>query len=346
MPQTKQSNLKIILINIVILGILSLLLVVFGEIALRSFIPSANHSGMVRLTNTPIAYEMMPNLNIVREGVQIRTNSDGFRDNDFTGEPKPGQFVIAVLGDSFTFGQGVPQSETFPVLLQKLLNKADNTNRIRVWNLGVSGYNTEQEAYQLENFVLDRKPNWVVVGYNINDVEPIGVDPSLVRKEEKSKESLIGRLAKYIENDLLITQFVKQRIGNLIRLFDPNWYASTYIQDTVNQYLAADGAWRNEVSALLKKMKTECDSRGIGFTVALLPAMLDFKRYPFQKADNVILGFCKKNQIDCIDILSYFTNENFMNFWVSAMDAHPNVKAQEIFAKALADHLGNKVLSH
>ena len=129
-----------------------------------------------------------------------------------------------------------------------------------IW--GVSGYNTEQEAYQLQHFVLDRKPNWVVVGYNINDVEPIGVDPSLVRKEEKSQESLIGRLTKYIENDLLITQFVKQRIGNLIRLFDPNWYASTYVQDTVNQYLAPDGAWRNNVSVLLGKNENRVRFKG------------------------------------------------------------------------------------
>ncbi|MGC8602727.1 MAG: hypothetical protein ACP5VS_03445, partial [Desulfomonilaceae bacterium] len=195
----------------------------------------------------------------------------------------------------------------------------------------------------LQHFVLDKKPNWVVVGYNINDVEPIGVDPSLVRKEEKSQESLIRRLVKYIKNDLLIIQFVKQRIGNLIRLFDPNWYASTYIQDTVNQYVAPDGAWRKQVSALLENMKTECDSRGIGFTVALLPAMLDFKNYPFKKGNDVILEFCKNKKIDCIDTLSYFKNEKFMNLWVSSMDPHPNAKAQEIYAKAIADHLKKRI---
>ena len=343
MPKTRQSILKVILVNLFILALMALALAFFGEIALRSFIPSADHSGMVRLTSTPITYEMIPNLDIVREGGQIRTNSEGFRDNDFTGEPKPGQFVIAVLGDSFTFGQGVPQTETFPAVLQKLLNEADNTDRFRVWNLGVSGYNTEQEAYQLEHFVLDRKPNWVVVGYNINDIEPIGVDPSLVKKDEKSEQSVWGRVTRYVQQDLLITQFIKQRIGNLIRLFDPNWYASTYVQDTVNQYLAPDGPWHNQVSMLLKKMNAECESRGIGFTVALLPAMLNFQNYPFKKANDIIMDFCKKDQIDCIDILNYFKNEKFMNFWVSSMDPHPNAKAQDIFAKALAEHLINKI---
>ncbi len=343
MPKSKQSILKIVLVNLVILGTTVLLLIVFGEIAIRSFIPSADHSGMVRLTSTPITYEMIPNLDIVREGVQINTNSDGFRDIEFTGEPKAGQFVIALLGDSYVFGQGVPQSETLPAILQGLLNRYHKTGRFRVWNLGVSGYNTEQEAYQLEHFVLDKKPNWVVVGYNINDIEPIGVDPGLIKTEEKSEQSMWGRLSRYIHNDLLITQFVKQRIGNFIRLFNPNWYASTYAQDTVNQYLAPDGPWHEKVSGLLKRMKSECESKGIGFTVALLPAMLDFRNYPFQKANNIILDFCKKNQIDCIDTLSYFKNQNFMNFWVSSMDPHPNAKAQKIYAKAIADHLKPKI---
>ena len=346
MSSNKQSILKVLFVNTLIMVIMALVLVVLGESALRSFIPNADHSGMVRLTNTPITYEMIPNLNIVREGVTISTNSDGFRDNDFTGGPKPGEFVIAVLGDSFTFGQGVPQSETFPAVLQKLLNKNNSTDRFRVWNLGVSGYNTEQEAYQLDHFVLDRKPNWVVVGYNINDIEPIGVDPNFVKKKEKADQSFFGHAVKYIQDDLLITQFIKQRIGNLIRLFDPDWYASTYVQDTVNQYLDPDGPWHKKVSGLLKKMKTECESGGIGFTVALLPAMLDFQNYPFKKADNVIMDFCKKNKIDCIDILAYFNNENFMNYWVSSMDPHPNAQAQKIYAKALADHFWNKVLTH
>ncbi|MGA8831826.1 MAG: SGNH/GDSL hydrolase family protein [Desulfomonilaceae bacterium] len=343
MQQTKQSILRIVSVNLAVFLALALALIFVAEMGLRHFIPGADHSGMMRLTSTPIAYEMIPNLYIVREGVKIRTNSDGFRDSEFKDNSKPGKFVIAVLGDSFTFGQGVSQSETFPVILQKLLNRSNNADRFRVWNLGVSGYNTEQEAYQLQHFVLDRKPNWVVVGYNINDVEPIGVDPSLVRKEEKSQESSIGRLAKYIENDLLITQFVKQRIGNLIRLFDPNWYASSYVQDTVNQYLAPDGAWRKEVSVLLEKMKTECDSRGVGFTVALLPAMLDFKNYPFKKGNDVILEFCRNNKIDCIDTLSYFKNEKFMSLWVSSMDPHPNAQAQRIYAKAIADHLNGQI---
>ena len=189
------------------------MLIAIGELGLRFFIPSIDHSGLVKSTSTPITYEMKPNIRIVREGAEISTNSDGFRDTDFSGEPKSGQFLIAVLGDSFTFGQGVAQSKTFPVILQNLLNGSQNPGKFRVWNLGVSGYNTEQEAYLLKSFVLPKKPDWVVIGYNINDWEPIVVDANLVKKDQLGKEPAMKRIKTFITNDLMITEFVKQRLG-------------------------------------------------------------------------------------------------------------------------------------
>jgi lysophospholipase L1-like esterase len=342
METPKQSIVRILLINFAILGILFVAFVVISELTLRHYIPSWDHTGLVKLTSTPITYEMKPNLQIVREGVEIRTNSDGFRDTDFSGEPKPGEFLIAVLGDSFVFGQGVPQSQTMPAILQNLLNKSSSGQRFRVWNLGVSGYNTEQEAYLLKSFVLPRKPDWVVVGYNINDCEPIGIDPNSVETEQHGQDPLIDRLKNYVLNDLLITQFVKQRVGNLIRLFDPTWYASNYVQDTLNQYISSNGGW-GKVSTLLKLMKTECDNHGVGFTIAILPAMLNFDNYPYKAANERILSFCKENSIDCIDILSSFKGHDFMKYWVSALDPHPNARAQRIFAQTVADHLSRKI---
>lgn len=152
------------------------------------------------------------------------------------------------------------------------------------------------------------------------------------------------RLKAFIINDLMITQVVKQRLGNLIRIFNPNWYASTYIQDNLDQYLKPDAGWSG-VSKLLLDMKADCQSKGVGFTVAILPAMQDFGNYPFEKIDEVTMSFCQKNDIDYVNILPYFKGQNFMDCWVSAIDSHPNSRAQRIFAKALADHFNKKILN-
>ena len=239
MANSKDSKVKIGLINLLVFGFLLIFLAGIGELVLRLFIPKIDYRGISKLTSSPIAYEMIPNIRVVREGIAISTNSDGFRDADFSGEPKLDQFLIAVLGDSFTFGQGVPQSETFPAVLENLLNQAHNIPKFRVWNLGVSGYNTEQESYLLKSFVLPRKPNWVVVGYNLNDYEPIVIDQSLVGREHPGKGSVTNRLMNFIREDLLITQVVQLKFGNLIRILDPNWTNSPYFQEVTESIFEA-----------------------------------------------------------------------------------------------------------
>ena len=343
MSNSKHSGTRTVLINLLVLGVLLALIIIIGELLLRLFIPKIDYRGISRLTSSPIAYEMIPNINVEREGVKISTNSDGFRDTDFSGEPRPDQFVIAVLGDSFTFGQGVPQSETFPSVLQKLLNQSHDAPKFRVWNLGVSGYNTEQESYLLKSFVLPRKPNWVVVGLNLNDYEPIVVDNTVGGREEPSDGSVLNRLINFFRDDLLITHIVLQKFGNLVRILDPNWTNSAYFSEVSNEYLKPNGGWA-KVSMLLQNMKSEADAAGVGFTIAVLPVMWDFQNYLFEEVNDVIVNFLKNKDIDYVNMLPYFKSDKNANWSVSPIDTHPNSRAQRIFAKALADHFNEKVL--
>lgn len=339
-----ESLTKILFVNFMIGVILIFALIVIGELVLRLFIPTIDYRGISKLSSSPIAYEMIPDTRVVREGVTISTNSDGFRDTDFSEEPRSDQYLIAVLGDSFTFGQGVSQSETFPTIFQKLLNQSHEDPKFRVWNLGVSGYNTEQQSYLLKSFVLPRKPNWVVVGYNLNDYEPIVIDQTLFGKDHSGNGSVINRLMTFVRKDMLITQVVQLKLGNLIRIFDPNWTNSPYFQEVMNQYLKSNGGWTN-VSMSLNNMKSECDASGVGFTIAILPVMWDFHNYLFEEVNDVIVNFCKNNNIDYVDMLPYFKAEKAANWCVSSIDTHPNSRAHGIFAKALADHFNGKILN-
>jgi len=44
----------------------------------------------------------------------IRINQDGFRDLDYPLKKSNNIYRIAVIGDSFTFGQGVELNQTYP----------------------------------------------------------------------------------------------------------------------------------------------------------------------------------------------------------------------------------------
>jgi hypothetical protein len=73
--------------------------------------------------------------------ILIGHNSRGFRDNEHIIENKPG---IIFLGDSFVWGYDVEQSERFT---ERLREKLPDWS---VYNLGVSGYGTDQEYLLLK----------------------------------------------------------------------------------------------------------------------------------------------------------------------------------------------------
>ncbi len=330
--------LKVIAINLSVTFVLLAALALLGEWYLRTYAPLSDHRGLFRLTHNPAFYGMIPHSDMVKQGVRITTNSDGYRDREFTEPTATNKFVIAVLGDSYTFAQGVPQEATYPAIMEKILNQHVGKDYFRVWNLGVSGYNTDQESYILESFVLPHRPAWVVVGYNINDYEPVNIPPTGPPGNVQESPQQLERKKKVLDIDLVVIHFVKHKLGDLIRQIRPGWYHSSYVSDVKKAYLDPTGPW-HDVANKLKSMKEMCQARGIGFTVAILPAMFDFTRYEFADVHAVIYSFCKENSIDVIDVAPLFSGMKAPQLHVSLMDPHPNAKAQAIFAQAIADHL-------
>jgi lysophospholipase L1-like esterase len=333
---------RVILINLAVTACLILTLGIAGELYLRWYVPSADYRGLYEKKSDPTLYGMKPHADMLRQGVGIRTNSDGFRDREFKDPVGESRFSIAVLGDSYIFGQGVPQDKICPALLEKKLNESVKSDFFRVWNLGVSGYNTEQEAFLLESFVLPRAPDWVVLGYNINDYEPSTPASDDMCTNDGAAPRRTSRLQEIFDGQLLVTEFIKHRIGRLIRIFDPRWFASSYVDDILREYQGGGAGWK-KVSGLLSKMNEECKIKGIGFTVAVLPAMFDLSHYSFESVHEAVLSYCYSNEIDCVDVLPYFRSKNPDEMHVSLLDGHPNALAQKIFAEAIANHLLTKI---
>lgn len=75
---------------------------------------------------------------------------------------------ILCVGDSHTYGAGIPPGESYPVHLQKFLN-ARAPGDYSVVNLGVPGMNTAQVLKRLPQFVFLYKPEAVIVWVGINN---------------------------------------------------------------------------------------------------------------------------------------------------------------------------------
>jgi hypothetical protein len=83
-----------------------------------------------------------------------------------TGEPPAGMAAlppILAVGDSFTFGEGVSDLDTWPAALQRLSDRP-------VLNGGVSGYGFDQIVLRAEQLAAECKPSVIVAGVIADDI--------------------------------------------------------------------------------------------------------------------------------------------------------------------------------
>src|SRR6185369_3084342 len=110
-------------------------------------------------------------------GGWVETNGEGMRDHEPLPADTPSLERIAVVGDSFVFGLGLPQEDVFTEVLERDLNGASDGRRYDVLNFGVPGYSSQEEASVLEARVLPWNPAVVIVGYCLNDPETQPLQP-------------------------------------------------------------------------------------------------------------------------------------------------------------------------
>lgn len=101
---------------------------------------------------------------------EVSINEDGYRGPRIPVEPTPGRYRILVLGDSYVFGHGVDEEETFCSLVAARLPESE------VLNFGVVGYSTDQELMLLRDRGLRYRPDLVILGLYRNDILDNGHD--------------------------------------------------------------------------------------------------------------------------------------------------------------------------
>lgn len=156
----------------IIVFLLSLVLaVLIAEILLRFFYPQ--NLNITKLDQELSFVHKKSITSILQRqefSTQVRISSQGLRDREFE-RVKPSNVTrIAIVGDSFVFGFGVEEKDTFSKILERKLNLGGAAS-YEVMNFGISGYGTEQELLLIKNEVLAYDPDIVVLSFYPNDVD-------------------------------------------------------------------------------------------------------------------------------------------------------------------------------
>jgi len=265
--------------------------------------------------NPTIGHEHGPDRKAQLMGVDVETSSQGLRDREFTLEPKAGVPRILMIGDSLTFGWGVPYEATFSKRIEKLY--AESGQDVEVINTGVGNWNTVQEITYFLTKAKDFKPNIVVLNYFVNDAEPV--------PENRAPPSFLMR-------NCYACVFIAGRIDMLKRLFfgGPSWdeyYLGLYGNGDAPGWLAAKAA--------IKELADYCKANGIKLVIASLPELHDVANYRFDLVTELVKQAALENGAIFVDLLPAVSKQESSKLWVTPPDPHPNAFANELLAAGL-----------
>jgi len=249
------------------------------------------------------------------------TNALGFRGPETTIEKPPGTFRVVGLGDSFTFGSGVRREDTFLAELERRLNAGLSGRRFEVLNLGVMGYDTEEEVALLYFRGIRLDPDVVVLCFFLNDTgggrendafnpRPDEADMPFWRRH--------SRLADYIATG------IERRRGTqkLIR------YYHGAFDDRSAGWVRARRA--------IHEAKRLTDRRGVPLVLMIFPELWELSEdHPFADIYAKVAAFARGEGIPTLDLLPAYGGHDGPELWVHPANQHPNAEAHRIAGDAL-----------
>jgi len=203
-----------ILGNLAAAALATAMALVAGEAVLRPFVtlPLARTLPEVRYDPHPIRrFTVRANQRAFTYGAPVAIDARGFRDG--LHQPAAGARLLA-LGDSFTFGMGVRDDETWPAQVERDLRRRTG-QPVVVVNAGTISYGVFQEYDLLRERGLAVRPRTVVHGLYWNDFmnpappragEPAPVSPEgyFVWDRLEAQAGVRGRLTSLASRSALL----------------------------------------------------------------------------------------------------------------------------------------------
>jgi len=265
------------------------------------------------------------------------TNSLGFRGPEFSRAKPDGTLRIAVLGDSFTLGEGVHDSDTYSAGLERALARKVRDRRVEVQNWGVGGYNTVQAASLFESLVLGFAPDVVVLGFTVNDAEPVllRVDP------------ITGRMVRRSPGMEILTPAVERahrgwerlRLVRFARMGRRNRELTrAVIASHRETYAEGSSSWADCRSAI-RRIGDPCRGLGLGCFAVVFPLLWELDEYPLADIHERVLHELRFAGFETVDLLPALDTHVGPDLWVHPTDQHPNEAVHVVAARLLSERI-------
>lgn len=285
-------------------------------------------------------------------------NQYGFRESDMDIAKR---YKIAVVGDSFVFGAGVEENETFEHLLGLSLMKSHD---VGVYNLGMSGLYPYQYLQTIEEMWPVVRPDMIIIVYNF------GNDITCERKSIISEyffpnlRFVLRRwLFEYLNQNeiekLIETMNISESFKDLMRngMINPYLARKVYYFPNMTKEYQQQITWFegcNENKEILQDIENTVAEKNAKLLIVLIPNKYQVSNVSWKvqesfglQFDNALLTdrklqdsflvFCHENEISCLDLLPYLKQSNEEPSFI--IDGHFNRVGHMITATAIASYL-------
>jgi lysophospholipase L1-like esterase len=318
------QNLTILLLGIVVF-------IFLGEAITRLVVLSSDSLPIDFVSDDDLNYRMKPNSRGVSiHGIHYQVNSQGLRDYDYPYEKQKDNFRILLLGDSVALGYGVEAADTFPKILERMLNSKQAPKSYEVINAGVSGYNTVQELRYLKKEGLKYSPDLIVVLFLSDDVS---LEPSfgIVRDN-----ILLNRRA--IPLPLSLTKMLRK--SSLYHFFAYSYRQLKYkyrTQSGKNETEKEFSQKWNRYQRYILEMIDISEKEKLGLLFVFFPKSNQLVNRCLAREQ--LLSLLKVEDISFLDLTAVIKGHNNELLYLPRDSVHPNLKLHQIMAETIYKEL-------
>ena len=274
--------------------------------------------------------------------VAVNINRYGLRERD---ELRPDNKAaaerrIVCIGDSFTFGWGVPAELTWVRLLENALRP--ELGDVRTINCGASGAIAVDEY---ESGLRTRfgafQPDIVLVTICLNDLIPSSGLFVMGQAPQSTGLQLFDRIAAVVGKSQLDLDPDFPWVDTLLGIGEAEGTkAGLYGSDKPYAAMWQQGAPQKSLIA----MREWCGAHQCKLLVSVWPFLQGLganRIYPFAKLHKMLATFCQQEQIPLLDLLPVLQPLSAESLWVTPADMHANPRAQTAVLPAIVDFVRN-----
>lgn len=300
------------------------------------------------ITHPERRYTLKPFFRGRTYSAEVRMNSSGLR--DYERPVLDGAYRIAVFGDSITFGIGVRAEETFPKIIEKMLNgdPGGAGTAVQVFNFGVPSYNTVHEyRYMRESFDAFR-PRMVILEFTAQNDTAQAADECAGINRYRMVRWLKDVLRNLYSYDFLASRFYDLLYERSAKQHNDRYKArlshdELYYQDDYEGWI--------EAKKTFAQIKQFCDSKNIVLVfavfannIALAPRPEADLMYPVVKKSVAAMRNAGIENIVVLDdaFRKYAGKEKLL--WVTPADSHFSCLAHRLAAEEIVKYVYKKGL--